>query len=167
MNQAHFHLVLNHLPIVFPIVGLIVLIGGLFLKSEIVKRTAYAIFVLGAISAFPAGFSGGAAEEFLEHTTLIDHDMMEHHEWWAAVFSRSFYGLGLLCALGLWASIKGKSYRSIIPILVTLYSIIILFLAMKAGSTGGEIRHIEIRPGFDINKLDQPKSDHVEDKDND
>jgi hypothetical protein len=34
MNGAHWHLVVNHLPIIFPIVGVIVMITGLISKSE-------------------------------------------------------------------------------------------------------------------------------------
>lgn len=37
MNSAHLHLVVNHLPIIFPIVGVIVMITGLVSKSEAVK----------------------------------------------------------------------------------------------------------------------------------
>ena len=50
MNGAHFHLVVNHLPIIFPIVGLIVLAVGIGFKSEMVKRTAYFVFSIGAIT---------------------------------------------------------------------------------------------------------------------
>ena len=43
MNGAHWHLVVNHLPIVFPIVGVILLVTGLLSKSQAVKRTAFMI----------------------------------------------------------------------------------------------------------------------------
>lgn len=51
MNEAHWHLVVNHLPIIFPIVGVIVMIAGLISKSEAVKRTAHLIFIMGALTA--------------------------------------------------------------------------------------------------------------------
>jgi hypothetical protein len=50
MNGAHWHLVLNHLPIILPIVGLIVLLSGLFLNSAILKRTALPIFIGAALA---------------------------------------------------------------------------------------------------------------------
>lgn len=43
MNDAHYHLILNHLPIVVPVVGLLVMIGGYVSPSDIVKRTALLI----------------------------------------------------------------------------------------------------------------------------
>ena len=70
MNQAHFHLMVNHLPIIFPIVGTIVLFGGFMLRSEIIKRVAYTIFIFGAIATFPAFLSGEGAEEVVENYLL-------------------------------------------------------------------------------------------------
>lgn len=51
MNNAHLHLMTNHLPILLPIVGLVLLIAGLILKSDIIKRASYGIFIVAAISA--------------------------------------------------------------------------------------------------------------------
>ena len=35
MNNAHLHLVVNHLPIIFPIVGVIILLIAIFTKSDV------------------------------------------------------------------------------------------------------------------------------------
>ena len=72
MNDAHLHLVLNHLPIIIPVIGLLIMIGGLFFSSEILKRTAYLVYVLSAIVAIPAFATGEGAEEVLEKLTGID-----------------------------------------------------------------------------------------------
>ena len=53
MNDAHLHLVVNHLPIIIPIAGLAVLASGFILKSEVVKRVAYFLFVIAAICTMP------------------------------------------------------------------------------------------------------------------
>lgn len=52
MNGAHWHLVFNHLPIVIPMVGLLILFVGVLLKSEILKRAAYSVFILGALTCY-------------------------------------------------------------------------------------------------------------------
>jgi hypothetical protein len=54
MNGAHWHLVLNHLPIIIPMVGLLVMFGGILVKSEVLKRAAFSIFILGAITTIAA-----------------------------------------------------------------------------------------------------------------
>jgi hypothetical protein len=46
MNEAHWHLVVNHLPIIFPIVGVIVMVTGIVSKSEAVKRTSFLILII-------------------------------------------------------------------------------------------------------------------------
>lgn len=51
MNGAHWHLVLNHLLIIIPMVGLLIMVSGIVLQSEILKRAAYSIFILGAVTA--------------------------------------------------------------------------------------------------------------------
>ena len=58
MNQAHLHLLLNHLPILGALFGLLILAGGFLLKYDTVKRTALGLFVLSAILAIPAYLTG-------------------------------------------------------------------------------------------------------------
>lgn len=35
MNDAHWHLLLNHLPIIFPVIGFLIMLGGFIFKSEL------------------------------------------------------------------------------------------------------------------------------------
>ena len=72
MNEAHLHLTFNHLPLIAPIIALLIMIGGILLKSEVIKRTAYAIFILGAIMTIPAFVSGEGAEEIAEELQGVD-----------------------------------------------------------------------------------------------
>ena len=147
MNGAHFHLVVNHLPIIFPLVGAIVLVTGLISKSEAVSRTAFMIFILGAMSAFAAMATGEGAEEIVEKIGGIQEDMIKTHEEAAKVFAILSYLLGALSILGLRASFKEKKFSNLIPIATLVIAITVLFLAKQTGTTGGEIRHTEIRSG--------------------
>ena len=72
MNGAHWHLVLNHLPIIIPMVGLLIMIGGLMMKSELLKRAAYSIFILGAIAAIAAFLASGDATYITGQTIYAD-----------------------------------------------------------------------------------------------
>ncbi len=145
MNEAQFHLVVNHLPIIFPIVGVIVMITGIISKSEAVKRTAYLIFVIGALTSIAAMISGGGAEEVVEKISGISEPHIETHEETAEIFSILTYILGGLSLLGLWASFKRKSLSGIISIITLLFAFVVLFFGKQTGTTGGEIRHTEIR----------------------
>jgi uncharacterized membrane protein len=145
MNGAHYHLVLNHLPIIIPIVGLLVIIGGFIVKSEIVKRVAYCIFILGAIAAFAAIATGEGAEEVVGHIDGISKSLIHEHEEKAEVFAVLSYILGVSSILALWSNWKKKSYANYIAYTVIVFCFVVLYFAQQTGTTGGEISHSEIR----------------------
>jgi uncharacterized membrane protein len=145
MNGAHWHLVTNHLPIIIPIVGLFIMIGGVLFKSEILKRTAYCIFIVGALTAIAAMSTGEEAEEVVERIGSIDEQFIEAHEEAAEVFSIILYVLGGISLIGLWANWKGKSFANPIVYVTLGLALVGLLYAKQTGTTGGEIRHTEIR----------------------
>ena len=147
MNGAHWHLVVNHLPIIFPIVGIIVMITGLISKSEAVKRTAFMIFVFGALAAIAAMNTGESAEEVVEKINGISENFIKSHEETAETFAILAYMLGGISLLGLWASFKQQTFSSLISIATLIFAFVVLFYAKQTGTTGGEIRHTEIRNG--------------------
>jgi uncharacterized membrane protein len=148
MNEAHFHLVVNHLPIIFPIVGVIVMITGLIFKSDAVKRTAFLIFIIGSLTSIAAMASGEGAEEIVENISGVTENYIERHEESAELFSILTYILGGLSLLGLWVSIKQKSFINIFNITILIFSFVVIYFGKETGTTGGEIRHTEIRPDY-------------------
>ncbi|MDO8997000.1 MAG: hypothetical protein Q7U77_10280 [Sediminibacterium sp.] len=163
MNGAHWHLVVNHLPIIFPIVGVIVMITGLVSKSEAVKRTAFMIFILGALAAIAAMNTGEGAEEVVENINGVSENFIESHEEAAETFAILSYILGGISLLGLWASFKQKSFSSIISIATLIFAFVVLFFAKQTGTTGGEIRHTEIRSGNNIPASENNNAEKDED----
>jgi uncharacterized membrane protein len=163
MNGAHWHLVVNHLPIIFPIVGVIVMITGLISKSEAVKRTAFMIFTLGALTAIAAMNTGEGAEEVVVKINGVTENYIETHEETAETFAILSYILGGISLLGLWASFKEKSFSSIISIATLIFAFLVLFFAKQTGTTGGEIRHTEIRSGNSIPATDNNNAEKDED----
>ena len=67
MNEAHMHLMVNHLPVVFPIVSILLMLFGFVLKSEPFKRAAYLIFIFGALTTLSTMITGEGAEEIIEN----------------------------------------------------------------------------------------------------
>ena len=147
MNGAHWHLVVNHLPIIFPMVGAIVMIIGLVSKSEAVKRTSLMIFVLGALASVAAMSTGEGAEEVVENIAGVTENYIKTHEEAAETFALLSYVLGGISLVGLWASFKQKTFSSILTLSTLTLSFVVLFFAKQTGTTGGEIRHTEIRTG--------------------
>jgi uncharacterized membrane protein len=163
MNGAHWHLAVNHLPIIFPIVGVIVMITGLISKSEAVKRTAFMIFILGAFTAIAAMNTGEGAEEVVEKINGVTENYIESHEETAETFAILAYILGGISLLGLWASFKQKSFSTIISIATLIFAFVVLFFAKQTGTTGGEIRHTEIRNGNSIPATENNNAEKDED----
>ncbi len=145
MNQAHYHLLLNHLPLLIPFFGLLILVGGFLFRSAIVKRTAFLLFIFGAIVTIPAYLTGEEAEEVVENIHGIDEKYIKPHEEAAEIFAISSYVLGVISLLGFWANYKQKSFANILALVIIIVVIIVLFYAQQTGKTGGEIRHTEIR----------------------
>ncbi|MDR2205027.1 MAG: hypothetical protein LBE36_02555 [Flavobacteriaceae bacterium] len=153
MNNAHLHLVVNHLPIIFPIVGIVVLLIGIFTKSEVSKRNAYIIFILGALASVLAMATGDGAEEAVEHIAGVSKNLIHEHEESSELFAGISYLLGGISLLAFVTNIKKfpfaekLSLSKYLPFVVGIFSLITLIFAQKAGTTGGEIRHTEIRSG--------------------
>ncbi len=145
MNGAHWHLMVNHLPLIFPLVGLIVLITALISRSESVRRTAYLIFILGSLAAVIAMATGDGAEEIAKRLAGVTHTYIERHEETAETFALLSYILGGASLIGLWASFKQKGFSNIVSFVTLVFSVIVLIFAKQTGTTGGEIRHDEIR----------------------
>lgn len=164
MNGAHWHLVVNHLPIIFLIVGAIVMVAGLISKSEAVKRTACMIFIFGALAAIAAMATGEGAEEIVEKINGVTENYIETHEEAAETFAVLSYMLGGLSLLGLWASFKQKSFSNIFSIVIVVFTLVVLFFGKQTGTTGGEIRHTEIRSG---NSVPAPDNQNIEKEDDD
>jgi uncharacterized membrane protein len=164
MNGAHWHLVVNHLPIIFPITGIIIIILGLISKSEAVKRTAFLIFILGALASIGAMASGEGAEEVVEKINGVTENYIENHEETAEIFAILSYILGGISLFGLWASFKQKSFSSIISNATLIFAFVVLFFAKQTGTTGGEIRHTEIRSGNNIPATENNNAEKNEDE---
>ena len=159
MNGAHFHLVVNHLPIIFPIVGLIVLAVGIGFKSEMVKRTAYFVFSIGAITAAIAMNSGEGAEEIVENIPGVTENLIHEHEEAAELFALLSYVFWAFSLVALWSSWKNKSYNVLLSYLVAVFAILLIFLGKQTGTSGGEIRHTEIRSNNAANQDNHAEHD--------
>jgi len=148
MNEAHWHLAVNHLPIIIPIAGLIVLICSLIFKSDAVRKTAYILFIVAAISAAMSMSTGEGAEEMVEDMPGVGHAIIHEHEEAAEGFAVLMYVLGVVSIVGIWVESKKTVWSKWITYLVLVLSFVAIYMARITGTTGGEVRHTEIRAGF-------------------
>lgn len=147
MNSAHLHLVVNHLPIVGYVIGVLLLACTLARRGERGMFVA-AVFVLlfSGASSLPAYFSGEPAEEIVEELNNVPEVLIERHEdaakvatLLAAIFT------GLTVAVSFYA-LRREGHISIVPTVILLLAGLVVCAAMAwVGNLGGQIRHSEIR----------------------
>lgn len=149
MNQAHYHLLLNHLPIIGTLIGILTLAAGFLLKSSHVKRTALVLFVFAAVSAIPAFLTGEGAEEMVEEMPGVTETVIEQHEDLAAIFIWLTGALGIVALLTLISDLRAMTLNKLLYGLTAVLCIATMILAQQVGTTGGKIRHTEIRTTAD------------------
>lgn len=145
MNEAHLHMVVNHFPIIGIIFGFGILIFGMLLKNKILKNTAYSLFIVSAIFAAISMATGEGAEELIEDMKNVGHKIIHEHEEIAEKFAINLYILGFISIAGIYMNYKNHSKSALVSFVAITISAIAILLAQQTGTTGGEIRHTEIR----------------------
>jgi uncharacterized membrane protein len=144
MNAAQLHLLLNHLPVLGTIFGLLLGAYGLAAKKEDVARAALGVFVLAALAAGAAYLTGENAEDLVESVVGVSEAHLERHEdvaVWALV------GAGVLgvFALGVLVVRRGKTVGRTLLAAVLVGALAVSGLMAYTAHIGGQISHPEIR----------------------
>jgi len=154
MNDAHLHLAVNHLPIVGNLIGILVLITGLLFKKVEVKLTAFGIFIFSAITSAFAFYTGEGAEEIVENISGISETLIHTHEEYAETFFILTLILGAVSLIGFVVELKKSKYAKYLAFLILLLAMGDGVLAKYVGTSGGEIRHSEIRSDSEMIPLE-------------
>jgi uncharacterized membrane protein len=138
-------MVVNHFPIIGTILGLGILITGIILKNNSVKNTAYFLFIVAAVfAAFSMG-TGEGAEELVEDMPSVGKQIIHEHEEMAEKLAIVLYVLGVISLGGLFMNFKNHSKATLVSYAAVVVAVVGVFFAQQTGTTGGEIRHTEIR----------------------
>jgi uncharacterized membrane protein len=145
MNDAHLHLLVNHFPIIGTIFGLGILIAGIVFKNNAVKNTAFVLLMVSAVFGFAAMSTGEGAEELVEDMPSVGDKIIHNHEELAEKFILVLYITGGFALLSLIANVKKHSKAKLFTWITLLLAIVTVVLVKEVGTSGGEIRHTEIR----------------------
>ena len=148
MNQAHIHLIVNHVPIVGSLFALI-LLGVVVLRQNDTLTQAGLVAVLAAgLLCLPAQLTGEGAAAIVQDMPRVSRALIANH---AAAAELAFWVLESAAALALFGLLlrKNQSPKARLLALLTLLAAVLSFgLLARAGNLGGQIRHTEIRDGF-------------------
>lgn len=148
MNDAHLHMVVNHFPIIGTIFGLGILVVGIVMKNNVLKNTAYALFCVAALFAAVSMSTGEGAEELVEDMPSVGKTIIHKHEEMAEKLALVLYVLGAVSLVGLYLNIKKNTKANLVSLLALSIAVVAVFVAKETGTTGGEVRHTEIRADY-------------------
>jgi hypothetical protein len=148
MNEAHIHLMINHLPVIGLLIASTTLAVSLIRSSGAGTRIGLWLVLFTALSAVPVYFSGEGTEDVVEHLSGVSEDLIEEHEEIAEVGLILSQVTGLLALLTL-LSVRGSDRLLKKGGTVTLVAALISFAVFGVvANTGGKISHPELRTDF-------------------
>ena len=143
MNPAHLHLIVNHIPIFTTVIGIFILIWGMYKSNATVRNIAFVLFIFGAIGSYVAVETGESAEDIVEEVATVSHDTIHDHEEAAEISMWFAIVLGLL-SIGALASKKlDLRFETGLHIVILVTALITAGILMYVAYEGGEIMHQE------------------------
>ncbi len=159
MNAAHLHLILNHIPVLGSLFGLILLLFGIFRRSNLLVNVALITFLISAAVTLPVDWTGEEAEEILEEMG-VDHDIIHEHEEAAELSILLMLVLGGVALTTLLFRAWRHQMGGWLTYLTLVLGMVVFGVMARTANTGGQIRHPEIRPGFQL----EESSSHEEEE---
>ncbi|MBK7850466.1 MAG: hypothetical protein IPJ66_04785 [Bacteroidetes bacterium] len=164
MNQTHIHLLLNHVAILGSVFSIVLLIAGMVLKSDVLKKTAMIGFVIAALVAIPVFLTGEPAEESVENIAGTIKATIEEHEESAEISIWLVEFMGAVSLLTFFLAKKSNTINKGLLSFLLLLSIVAAGSISYTGFLGGKIRHTELS-GLNTNATGQPDKAAEEDDD--
>jgi uncharacterized membrane protein len=148
MNAAQLHLIFIHLPIVgLGFVILINLISLFYYKSKDFYKLTLWLYVVLGVFALLAYITGDGAAEIMKTYPGISEDIIEPHENMALIFFIGLMVTALVAILGLYFSRTKEKLLKRFTIYLLIAGISLSLVAIGTGTTGGNIRHTEVKQG--------------------
>jgi hypothetical protein len=149
MNAAHWHLMLNHLPIIGAAFALIIWLYAIWRNHPDIYRLALGLAILTGLATLPVYWSGEQGHEILHGLADFNHEMVETHEIWGTYMLYIMLASAAL-AIGCLLSLKRSNGLPSLFWKVGMASIFLITtgLGIYTGHLGGMVHHPEMRPGF-------------------
>jgi uncharacterized membrane protein len=144
-NAAHWHLVLNHLPVVGSYAALLLLAWAWIKNTDDLKRVALASLVLVALTAIPAFLTGEPSERHLKGMQGISSRWMSSHEEIAEFTLWITIGAGVLALAAMIVFRKLHSLQRWVVGVFLLLGLAVCGFMVRTANYGGKIHHPEIR----------------------
>jgi uncharacterized membrane protein len=147
LNGAQMHLLLNHLPVIVPVIGLGVSVLGWRSGSEDTRRIGLGLLVIAAVLTVPTYLTGDPAEDVVKNYPGISRLLIRDHDdaaLWVLILNLLS---GAIAALILVAQERRSAWatRKLSWWALLMVSLMAIGAAARTAHLGGLIRHEEIR----------------------
>ncbi len=146
MTAAHWHLVLNHVPVFGTFFGILILIIGLVKKNLSMEKLGYIIFIVTSLITIPAFLTGEPAEHMIEKIADVSHSVIHEHE---EIAEKAFVLSNILGVLSLLAlvilAVKSFKFRRVSQMIVCVLGLLTFGFMVYAAYEGGKIRRPELQ----------------------
>jgi hypothetical protein len=149
MNLAHVHIVLNHVPSLGSIAGLLLLAAGIYKKDEAVKQFAYGVLVLITMAVLPTYVTGAEAQRIVQKSPTYAAGMVQLHQNAAMITLLLMTAAGMFAWFGLWEFRRHARSSSLTTMLTLISTMGAVAAVLVTASIGGKISHLEIRDAAD------------------
>jgi hypothetical protein len=146
MSATQVHLMMNHLPVLGSLLGLVLLGAGMARKSEELKRTSLLILLAAAVAALPVYLSGEPAEKHVQGLPGVGSRDLEKHKEVAQLALSVMLVVGGLSGSAFWLFRRGSAVPNGFVMGVMAAAILSCGLMAWTAHLGGQVRHTEIRP---------------------
>src|SRR5213594_3334140 len=146
MNWAHFHLALNHIPVLGTLLVFVLLCAAMLRRSDELKKVCLWAFVALSVAAVGIKFSGDFAYQRVAKAPWLEPTVVARHEERANQATSAMFVLGLLAATGLFLMREVQSVPRWLMGTLFVIAFVTFLLMARAANSGGQIRHMEIRP---------------------
>lgn len=101
LNGAHWHLLVNHMPIIGSLMATLVLSYGLLRRNNAIVQLSFGLFVLVCVATAITDQTGESAEHYLASINALNRSRLHAHEEAADLANIGMYLTGGLSLLSL------------------------------------------------------------------
>ena len=143
MNGAHLHLLLNHFPIITPLLAIPITAIGVWRQSPPVQKVGLSLLTLTIAMGAAAYFTGSPAGEILKDYSGINRTALDNH---ALAAPYVFLGNGLVALASLLLLRKLSKEQTPSRLAWGAYFVLSLWaltIVLQTARLGGQIKHEE------------------------
>lgn len=145
MSPTHIHLVVTHIPVLGTVFALVLFLFALWRKNEAMKKAALGAFVIVALFAVPAYFTGEPSEHMVEALPGVSDTVLDRHEDAGLIAFVAMSVLGAVALGGLFLFRRGRLVPAWYAVFVVAAAFAVSGLMAWVANLGGQVRHSEIR----------------------